>query len=756
MTSTTRNSRGLPAPFSSFVGRQQEIPEIRGLLGTARLVMLTGAGGVGKTRLALEVAAASVKAFPAGVWLVDLSSVREPSAVAGVVAATLGVPDQGTRPVLEQLAVHLAKRRVLVVLDNCEHLIEACAQLAQSLLSAAAELRILATSRETLGVTGEHVFAVSPLPPAQAAELLRERTAAVRPGFQVTDANRSAVTRLCADLDGLPLAIELAASRLRTLTVQQVVERLGSRFTLLTAGSRTARPHQRTLRAAIDWSWELCAPAERLLWNRLSVFAGSFSLDAVEGVCASDGIDAPDVLDLLDRLVAQSIVEPTDATGLPRYRLLESIRQYGWERLVESGEDELVLGRHRAFFLTLAERLVQEWFGPDQAEILARLRAEHGNLLTALDYRDETGADATLALAAALLYHWVAGGFLSEGRRQLERALAAAPEPTTARARALVAAAHVAQTQFELAAAHHWLDEADELAERLDEPVIRALVRGHRGVSALYQGQLVEAISDIEQAVAAHQALDDRFGAVTWLCTLAIVQATGVHPQARETGKQALAAAEAHGERWARAHVLMTLGRHAWVLGDLEEAKTVTLSALETLRGFGDTMGVAKMVEQLAWITASTGDHERAGCLLGVARSLRRDTGTAIAAGGPQDTDYHDRCETDVVRSLGRTGYARALAESSVADGPDQAIAYALDTGVEADVSPSAPNPLTRRELQIASLVAQGMTNRRIAAELVLSPRTVDGHVENILAKLEAGSRAQIASWWTATQRPAG
>ncbi|MFE1835683.1 ATP-binding protein [Streptomyces sviceus] len=769
----------LPAAFTSFVGRREEVAEVRRLLGAARLVTLTGAGGIGKTRLALEVAAASAKAFPGGVWLVDLASVHEPSAVADVAAAVLGVADVGTRPLVELLAAHLSGRRVLLVLDNCEHLVGACAQVAQQLLSATAELRILATSRETLQVTGEHVLAVAPLPEADAVELLRQRTAAVRPGFEVTEANRAGVARLCADLDGLPLAIELAASRLRAFSVEQVVERLEDRFGLLTAGSRTAQPHQRTLRAAIDWSWELCGHQERLLWSRLSVFVGSFTLEAAEGVCAGEGVEAWEVVDLLDRLVTKSLVEHPRGGEPPRYHLLESIRRYGWEHLVASGGAEQVRRCHRAFFLALAERLHQDWFGPGQAEILARLRAEHANLRAALEYggnadgelagaarcglvERQSGAvqtgdrQARLALAGALLYHWVAGGFLGEGRRQLERALAAAPEPTAARARALVAAAYVAQLQLDLAAAERWLQEAEELSERLGEPAVRAHARGHRSVSALYGGRLEEALSYSEQAVAAHTALGDRFGELTWRCTLAISQVVARDPRALGTARQALADTEAHGERWARAHLLMVLGRRAWALGDQHEAKELTVSALKTLRGFADSIAVAKMVEQYAWITASDADHERAGRLLGTAHCLRQDTGITLAASSPQDEDYHARCEAEVLRALGPADYDRALKEGACIDGPDQAIACILAPhGAPERAAPrAATSGLTRREQQVAALVARGMTNRRIAAELVLSPRTVETHVDRILTKLGFSSRAQIAAWWATRSVP--
>lgn len=915
MTSVMRPVGGLPAAFTSFVGRQREMTEVRRLLGSARLVTLTGAGGVGKTRLALEVAAASARSFPGGVWLVDLAPVRDPALVADAVAVTLGVVDQGTRPVVDLLAAHVAERRLLLVLDNCEHLVEACARLAQRLLSAAAEVRVLATSRETLRLTGEHVVAVPPLGPEEAAELLVQRAAAVRPGFRLTDANRAAVDRLCAGLDGLPLAIELAASRLRTLSVEPVVERLEDRFALLTAGSRAARPHQQTLRAAVDWSWELCGPAERLLWSRLSVFAGSFTLEAAEAVCAGEGAEAEadgggrageglaadeggrtregllagqgalagggpaadegdrtrealaadqgaatreglaeaegvspqdvprtaqgvstreglaagdraragesptagdgtptrqdptpgngtptrqdlaagEVMDVLDRLVAQSLVEHAGTEERPRYRLLETIRQYGWEHLAGPGEERRLRRRHRAFFLALAERCRAHWCGSRQAESLARLHADHSNLMAALEYQQqETAAkpiaddgegdgdarsqsqsqsqshkdrQAALDLPAALVFHWIAGGCLSEGRRYLDRALTAAPEPTAARLRALLVATHVACIQADPAAAHRFVDEADGLAARLGDAAAGADACGHRGTLALHEGRTADAVALFEQAVAAHTALGDRYGEITWRCALGTAQTLGDDPRAPGTCAQALAAAEEHGERWSRARLLMVLGRRAWERGEQAEARERTLAALESLRGFRDGIGVAGTVEQLAWITAQAGESERAGRLLGAARALREDTGITIAAGGG-DEEHHVRCTAQVRGALGPAGYEQALTAGAAIDGADLAITYALGkgtsggtdagmrTGTGAGTAPPDPaaaaSGLTRREEEVVALVARGMTNRRIAAALVLSPRTVDNHVNRILTKLGFSSRAQVAAWWAA------
>ncbi|WP_328505460.1 LuxR C-terminal-related transcriptional regulator [Streptomyces sp. NBC_00391] len=741
----------LPAALTTFVGRRRDLAEVRHRLGTTRLLTLTGMGGVGKTRLALEVAAASATAFADGVWLVDLAPVWDPSLAANTVASSLGVPDLGTRPVIDQLAAFLAHRAPLIVLDNCEHLVDACAELAHALLSASPGLRILTTSRTALGIHGEHVLALPPLAPDDAVELLRDRTRAVRPEFEVTDGNRAQVLRLCEGLDGLPLAIELAAARLRTLTVDEAISRLEDRFGLLTSGSRVARPHQRTLRALIDWSHELCTPAERLLWHRLSVFADDFGLDAAEDVCAGDGIGRDEVLDLLDRLVAQSIVLPCERKGLPRYRLLATIRQYGLERLAESGEEELIRQRHHAFYLAFAER---GWHGPGQLNSLARLRAEHANLRAALVHSGD--AQATLALTAALRFHWCEDGFLGEGRRWLDQALVAAPEPGPARARALWVAAWVAVLQRDHATAYRWVDEAAELGERLDDRVVCAQVQSLRGMLALFSGRLEDAVSLLEGAAAAHRDTGQDVGAVYTLAQMAIAQSHLGDPRTTQTCRQALALAEAHGERLAHAHALWALGYNAWIRGDHKEAMARIRTALQKEQGFNAYVRVALMLEQLAWTTAAHGDREEAGRLLGAARALRRDIDTPIATFGPDMVEQHARCEEEVVWALGPAAYEKALAEGGSHRGPSEAIAYALRTESEPPVPAAAtfpaPSPLTPREREVAALVTKGMSNRQIASTLGLSPRTADRHVQNILGKFAFGSRAQIASWWSATQ----
>ncbi|WP_460062406.1 LuxR C-terminal-related transcriptional regulator [Streptomyces sp. YKOK-I1] len=755
MTVALSRTGNLPWAFTTFVGRRREVADVCRLLGATRLLTLTGMAGIGKTRLALEAAVASAESFPDGVWLVDLAPVREPSAVASAAATALGVPDQDPRPVMEQLAVRLAGRRALIVADNCEHLIDASGELIKGILSAAPEVRVLATSRQSLGIVGEHIHTVPPLLEQDAVELLRDRTTAVRPEFRITERTSGAVSRLCTDLDRVPLAIELAASRLRVLTVDQMLERLKDRFELLTSGSRTATPRQRTLRAAIEWSYELCSPAERLLWNRLSVFPESFTLEAAEGICTGDGLEAHEVLDLLDRLVAQSVVLPVESEGQARYRLLDTIREYGGARLAESGRAGCLRLRHRDYYVALAQRIASSWYGPGQVEALVLLRAEHSDLLTALDCPGDP--QITLALAAALRYHWCLGGFLGEGCRRLEQALAAAPEPTPVRVEGLWVTAWATGQYGDYAACTRWLDEADELAERLAVPLASAHVRGLRGILALFQGRTLEALDRFEEAVALHRTRTDGSEVVPALVALANAQTVVRNPRAGETAAQALAVAEALGDRWGRAHAMWAHGANAFEQGELAAAIEWTRAALQLERGFNECTLTAVMIEHLAWMTAAAGDHEQAARQLGAAATLWRDLGTADFAPYPPLAAGHAQCEEDVVQALGRTAYERAVAVGAMADGPLQAIAVALDDDA-AGAAPAPPPPsseasrLTPREREVAALVAEGMSNRQIGTALKRSPRTVDGHIENILSKLGFGSRAQIAAWWARNQ----
>ena len=462
--STARGRPGnVPAEVTSFVGRRQEMTQIRRMLSSSRLVTLTGAGGVGKTRLAQRVGSEMRRVFSDGVWFVELSELRDSDLLAVTVAETLGIREDSVSADAPGLAGFLADQQALLILDNCEQLIGACAELAGLLLRRCPEVRIMTTSWQALRVEGEATLTVQPLSvpdpdvPATPAELARnesanllvERAAAVRPGFEVTEENAGTIARLCQALEGVPLAIELAVARLRVLSLDQILERLTDRFRLLTSGARNAPARQQTLRALIDWSWELCSAPERTLWARISVFSGGLELDAAEQVCADDILPAPAMLDLVASLVDKSVLTRIGDGGQARYRMLEVVREYGAMRLAEADEQSRVAERHCMYYAALAHYGDRHWVSPDQAAVLQRLRQEQANLRVALEWAVSEGtAETALRFTADLENHWVIRGFLSEGRHWLDRALAIpAPTVTRARVRVLRSAAWIAIVQ---------------------------------------------------------------------------------------------------------------------------------------------------------------------------------------------------------------------------------------------------------------------------------------------------------------------
>ncbi len=447
----------LPLQLTSFIGREREVAEVQRLLAETRLLTLTGSGGAGKTRLALQAAAGLLSEFEDGVWWVELASLTDPVLVPQAIGSALGLRDEAKRPLLDQLGDHLCGKRMLLVLDNCEHLITACATCVDVLLHAAPDLHILVTSREPLAIAGETTYRVPSLnvpdrehlPPLaelaqfEAVRLMVERGAVVLPGFAVTDVNGTAIADICQRLDGIPLAIELAAARIKTLPVEELRARLGDRLRVLTGGSRIALPRHRTLRATLDWSYGLLAEPERILLRRLAVFAGGWTLEAAEVVCGGDGLPEAGVLDHLAGLVDKSLVtlELPDAAG--RYRMLETVRQYATERLVESGETDRLRQTHAKFFLELAEEAEPKLFGPEQDAWFARLEAEHSNLRAALEWLDALEeAMQGLRLAGALWRFWEVRGHLAEGRSWLSEMLRRAGPDAEAAAAGEGAAGH--------------------------------------------------------------------------------------------------------------------------------------------------------------------------------------------------------------------------------------------------------------------------------------------------------------------------
>ena len=761
----TRVVGNLPFAVTSFVGRQREIREVRELLASARLVTLTGVGGVGKTRLANEVAAASGRAFPDGVWLVDLSGVGDADLVAQTVLTSLAIVDVSNRSIEEQLIEHLAHLQALIVLDNCEHLIDACSALCNLLLRSCAGLRILTTSRELLGLGGEHVYTVptlsmpNPYDPVtlgalaayDAPAMLVERARAVRPDLTLTERDADVLVRVCERLDGIPLAIELAASRLRSLSLSAVLDRLEDRFMLLAGSTRAAVPRQRTLRALIDWSYELCRPAEQLLWERLSVFTGGFTLVAAEGVCAGPDLPREHILDLIDHLVAQSILAPVPTDGPPRYRMLETIREYGWQRLGERDETGALCKRHCDHFLALAERIAGSWKGPGQAAGLTELRAERDNLQTALDWATSTptACHEALALVAALRYHWTADGFLGEGRRWTDKALRVTDDTCPGRISALWVAGWVRLLQGDYEAATQALEECATGAAAAGDRHALAWVSCLRGTAALFPGDLARAVATFEQTV--DDYADDEEVVRMTLFQLASAQAHSGDRSAGVTARRGIELADQRGERYTKSLSLWALGYHQYVCGEYDSAADSARAALEIQREFNDHVGAPLIMELLAWIAAARGEYRYAARLMGAVGSVWRRIGGSIATFGPHLGAQHSVCEHILSQSLRQADQRAERARGAALD-HGQAINYALDPSrTDQEPAEQEDTTLTARERQVAELVTQGLSNRQIAARLVLSPRTIDRHLENILCKLGYSSRAQIAAWTART-----
>ncbi|MFC5215148.1 ATP-binding protein [Streptomyces coerulescens] len=786
--------RRLPVETTSFVDRRGELAAGRELLSRARLVTLTGPGGVGKTRLAARLAASLRRTFPDGVRFVPLSGLDDPALVPLAAAGALDLPDHSARPPLQALVEQLRDRRLLLLLDNCEHLPTACAELAAALLHGTTGVRILATSRHRLGLTEEHLLDVRPLPVpdpdgalgalegSPALALFTDRAAAVVPGFRLTAANRAAVARLCRRLDGLPLAIELAAVRMRVLDIDQLLDRLDDRYRLLTGGSPASLPRHQTLRAAVDWSHELCTGREQLVWARLSVLAGSFDLETAEAVCApGTATGAPggegeratlhphDVLDAVTGLVDKSVLSRESGPDGVRYRLLDTLRHYGLDRLrALPGEEPAARRRQRDWMLRRAVACERAWFGPGQREIVARLRADQDNLRTALDFSLTTPDErlAGLRLAGTLWFYWHACGAPREGRHWIDRALAANPEPTPERARGLWIAGLLAAATHALAAGLALARDAHVLAEDLDDAAEAAHAEYVIGVITLFMDDLPTALRHFETSVARgpvpgqHLSLHG-LDQVELACALGFL---GEADRAVEVCERARRMCERHGEEWVHSYVLRMLALAHTVQRDWARAEHHARQALRLKIAVHDVIGIALTLDLLARTAVEQGTHERAAALLGAAdrtwtaidrdrwgsatlKSARRDS-EARAREGLGPSDYQRSYERGAALDLART-VEYAVGDTTRPRRPTPA----RRTNGRHRSAPSAPGVrLTRRESEVAELVAQGLANQQIADRLVIARRTAEGHVERVLRKLGFHNRSQIAAW-VAAQR---
>jgi predicted ATPase/DNA-binding CsgD family transcriptional regulator len=756
----------LPAEVTSFVGRRRELADAKRALSKSRLVTLTGVGGVGKTRVAERVARDRRRAYPHGVWLVELGELSDPALLTQTVLTELGVRGQPSGDALGVLIDSLSSRQLLLVLDNCEHLLDEVAGLSAALLRSCPGLQILATSREPLRVVGE---AVLPVPPMSAPEpdrsggvaglsrydavaLFTERAAAAVPDFGLTEENCRAVAALCYRLDGLPLTIELAAGRLRSLSPAQILSKLDDRYALLTGGERGRPGRQQTLRASIEWSYQLCTPAEQRLWARLCVFAGSFELDAVEGVCTGD-FAGDEMVDLVSGLVDKSIVVRQERGTVVQYRLLESIREFGLERLTEGGEGPALRMRHLQWYAALIHTANVEWISARQVYWLARLTAESANIRSAVDFclNEHGDADAVMEIVVGLPQgYWWAHGRLGEGRHWLDEALARSSDVTVVRVRALLRNSALATIGGELATGNQLLDEARGLIPQVSDPMVLAQLHYVAARAARVAGDLPRAVSELEQALAMPASRTDLDFYLDILTSLAIYASmVGQHERSKACYEEIFQLATPRGESLHRANALMALGLDAWRRGDPVRAVELQRSALEIKLGLDDPLSTAVGLDALAWGVGALGQHKRAAHMLGAAEVLWDSTGSSLATLFSDLVGDHDKSVAAARAALGEQAYAAAFRRGRQMP-LDQVLDQAEHTrrstrSGQADAG--GAGSLTSREKEIAGLLAKGLSNKAIAQSLVIAQRTAETHVGNVLVKLGLTSRSQVAAW---------
>lgn len=694
----------LPTQLTSFVGREKELVDVKKLLYDTHMLTLIGPGGTGKSRLSIQAAGELLHQYPDGVWLVELAPILDPVLVPRTTAMAMGLRDEPQRPIIDMLCDYLREKRILIILDNCEHLVDACARMVDRILHAVPSVRILASSREALGIGGEVTYRVpslglpdlSHLPPIEslgqyeAVKLFIDRATSAVSAFTVTNENAPALAQVCHHLDGIPLAIELAAAKIRVLSVEQIAKRLDDRFRLLTGGSRTALERHQTLRAAIDWSYNLIPPAEQILFRRLSVFVGRWTLEAAESICDDHSaplkkgtglVQSDDVLSLMEQLINKSLVVTEEEAHESRYRMLETIRQYANEKLEEAGETARVRERHIAFYLRLAEEAEPKLQSEEQGQWLDQLEMEHNNLRAALEWSkaEQEGTEMELRLAGALWRFWEIRGYYAEGRAQLEAALARRHgSPTPAQAKALVGAGTLAWHQTDYVSATAFHKQALSAQRELGDRQGIAFSLNNLGAQALEQENYQQAAKWFEESLALSRELGDRRMAGYALHNLGdVARHQGDFEQASALYHESLFVFRELGDRWAISANLSWLGVVTRHLGEVDRAAAYLEESLALCRELGAKRSIAEGLEGLAGVAFARQQSSRAVQLLGAAEALRETMHSPLS---PADRLEYDGIITVARAALGEDAFKAAWAagQTMAADGWEQVIAYAL------------------------------------------------------------------------------
>jgi predicted ATPase len=701
--------------YADFVGRRDELTGIAALLAESRLVTIVGPGGVGKTRVARVAAAQAAASYPDGPWIVELSNLRDPALLPNTVASVLGLPEQDARSALDALLEYLRDRRLLLILDTCEHLLDACAALTQAVMRDAPDVTVLATSRQPLDMPGEHTFPIGPLPvpendwlpvPAtrvadggDAVELFALRAASAVPDFAITPENAADVIRLCRRLDGIPLAIELAAVQLRALPLDELLDRLNHRFTVLTGGRPGALPRHQTLRTAIEWSHELCSDAERRLWARLSVFAGPFSLVAAQEVCAEVSLERPDVVDAVIGLVDKSVVLMEGE----RYRMLDTVREFGAEWLASSGEQASCRARHITRYLAMARYFGAHFADDDQLDRYHELREVHSNLRAAMEYALEPDEDpaapgsssadpggalgrasgppgssgsvvTTVAqdrwraggeLACSLYGYWQISGLLGEGGYWLTKVLDRFPDPGPERARALVNRGFLRSFSGDAVNALDDCEAGTAMAQALGDDAVTARGYQHTQLTLTFLGRHDEALTAAEEARARLRACGDRIGELILVGQLGhLHQLAGRHAESVTVCEEGLVMLGPDSrEQWIQTYLYYISGIALFQMPGREaDCELMLRKGLAGKQELGDVVGMAYALDGLGWLAQKTGSPSRAAWLMGAAEALWERGSNVRFSGTVIMEEFHQQAARSATAALGASGYAAAYA----------------------------------------------------------------------------------------------